>query len=554
MQWVLGLLTGIWSRVDHRLVTYNLAELYERVADAVPEREAVVTRVVRRTYAQLDARANRLAHALAARGVGPGDHVGLQMQNGVEYLETMLAAYKLRAVPVNVNYRYVESELAHLYDDADLVGLVYHRTFAPRIRAALALTPVPGPLLVVDDGGSDVIDGSLGYEEVLAAAEAERDFSGRSGDDLYIAYTGGTTGMPKGVVWRHEDIFFAGMGGGDPTTLVGPISHPDEIVDRVLPTAAVMLLLPPLMHVSAQWGAFSILYGGGTVVLASPGSLDPHEVWSLVGDEQANILTLVGDAMARPLLDAFARDPSRYNVSSLLVFASGGAVLSASTKAQIAALLPNVITIDGFGSTETGVSGSRTRMPGAEVEAGTRFTLDQHSAVLDDQMHPVAPGSGVVGRLARNGRVPVGYYKDLRTSATTFVEVDHVRWALTGDEATVDADGTVVLLGRGSMSINTGGEKVYPEEVEAVVKNHPSVYDAVVVGTPDERWGEQVVVVVAPRPGATVTLDEIRQHCRGALASYKLPRELRVVETVVRGPNGKADYRWARERALTPGG
>ena len=535
-------------------MTYNLAELYERVADAVPEREAVVTRVVRRTYAQLDARANRLAHALAARGVGPGDHVGLQMQNGVEYLETMLAAYKLRAVPVNVNYRYVESELAHLYDDADLVGLVYHRTFAPRIRAALALTPVPGPLLVVDDGGSDVIDGSLGYEEVLAAAAAERDFSGRSGDDLYIAYTGGTTGMPKGVVWRHEDIFFAGMGGGDPTTLEGPISHPDEIVDRVLPTGAVMLLLPPLMHVSAQWGAFSILYGGGTVVLASPGSLDPHQVWSLVGDEQANILTLVGDAMARPLLDAFARDPSRYNVSSLLVFASGGAVLSASTKAQIAALLPNVITIDGFGSTETGVSGSRTRMPGAEVEAGTRFTLDDHSAVLDDHLQPVAPGSGVVGRLARNGRVPVGYYKDPRTSATTFVEVDHVRWALTGDAATVEADGTVVLLGRGSMSINSGGEKVYPEEVEAVVKNHPSVYDAVVVGTPDERWGEQVVVVVAPRPGATVTLDELRKHCRGVLAGYKLPRALRVVETVVRGPNGKADYRWARERALTPGG
>jgi acyl-CoA synthetase (AMP-forming)/AMP-acid ligase II len=254
--------------------------------------------------------------------------------------------------------------------------------------------------------------------------------------------------------------------------------------------------------------------------------------------------------MARPLLDALAEDSSRYNVSSLFVFASGGAVLSTSTKAQIGALLPNVITVDGFGSTETGVSGSRTRMPGAEVEEGTRFTLDDHCAVLADDLRPIAPGSGVVGQLARRGRVPIGYYKDPAKSATTFVQVDGVRWALTGDAATVDNDGTIVLLGRGSMSINSGGEKVYPEEVEAIVKNHPSVYDAVVVGTPHERWGEQVVVVLAPRPGAAVTLDEVREHCRGFLAGYKLPRELCIVDAIVRGPNGKADYRWARERAL----
>jgi len=536
-------------------VSYNLAELFERIADVVPEREAVVTPMVRRTYAQLDARASRLAHALAVRGVGRGDHVGLQLHNGAECLEAMLAAYKLSAVPVNVNYRYVESELADLYDNADLVALVYHRTFAPRIAAALALRPVAGPLLVVDDDSSnDAVKGSLGYADLLAGASAARDFTGRSGDDLYIAYTGGTTGMPKGVVCRHEDIFFAAMGGGDPATLQGPISNPEEIAQRVLPTGMVMLLIPPLMHVSAQWGTFAIFFGGGTVVFASPGSLDSHEVWSLVGEQHANILTIVGDAMARPLLDAFAVDPSRYDVSSLFAFASGGAVLSGSTKAQIAALLPNVITIDGFGSTETGVSGTRARMPGAEVEEGTRFTLDDHSAVLDDDLLPVAPGSGVVGRLARRGRVPLGYYNDPATSATTFVQVNDVRWALTGDAATVDGDGTIVLLGRGSMSINTGGEKVYPEEVEAVVKDHPSVYDAVVVGAPHERWGEQVVAVVAPRPGATVTLDELRVHCRGSVAGYKLPRALCIVDAVVRGPNGKADYQWARERALTARG
>ncbi len=253
-EWVLRPLTGTEGPVDHLAVTYNLAELFERVADAVPEREAVVTPDVRRTYAQLDARANRLAHAFATRGIGPGDHVGLQLHNGAEYVESMLAAYKLRAVPVNVNYRYVDSELAYLYENADLVALVYHRTFAPRIRSALGRAPVAGPLFVVDDGDSEVIDGSLGFEEVLAAASSERDFTGRSGDDLYIAYTGGTTGMPKGVVWRHEDIFFAAMGGGDPTTLEGPISHPDEIVDRVLETGAVMLLLPPLMHVERAMG------------------------------------------------------------------------------------------------------------------------------------------------------------------------------------------------------------------------------------------------------------------------------------------------------------
>jgi acyl-CoA synthetase (AMP-forming)/AMP-acid ligase II len=389
---------------------------------------------------------------------------------------------------------------------------------------------------------------------VLAGASTTRDFTGRSDDDLYIAYTGGTTGMPKGVVWRHEDIFFAAMGGGDPTTMQGPISRPEDIVERVLPTGAVMLLLPPLMHVSAQWGAFAMLYGGSTVVLATPGSLDAHEAWSLVAKEHVNVLTVVGDAMARPLLDAYAVDPVREDVSSLFVFASGGAVLSASTKAQIAELLPGVITVDGFGSTETGVSGTRLRMPGGEAEEGTRFTLDDRSAVLDDRLQPIAPGSGVVGRLARRGHVPLGYYKDPATTATTFVQVDGVRWALTGDEATVDSDGTIVLLGRGSMSINTGGEKVYAEEVEAIVKDHPDVYDAVIVGAPHERWGEQVVAVVAPRAGATVTLDSIREHCRGLLAGYKLPRAVCIVDTVVRGPNGKADYRWARERALASGG
>jgi acyl-CoA synthetase (AMP-forming)/AMP-acid ligase II len=432
------------------------------------------------------------------------------------------------------------------------VALVYHRALAPRIAPVLGRTPKLRALFVVDDGSSVApIEGSSDYEQALGAGMTRRDFGKRSGDDLYLAYTGGTTGRPKGVMWRHEDIFFAAMGGGDPTTAQGPISRPEELPERVLPVGAVMLLLPPLTHVSAQWGAFSILFGGGTVVLAAPGSLDPPEVWRLVEDERVNVLTIVGDAMARPLLDAFAADPNHYDVSSLLVFASGGAVLSPSTKAQIAALLPNVITIDGFGSTETGVIGTRTRLPGSEPEAGPRFTVGDHTAVLGDDMQQVAPGSGAIGCVARRGHIPLAYFKDPNRTAATFVDIDGTRWALTGDAATVEADGTVVFLGRGSVSINTGGEKVYPEEVEVVVKDHPAVYDAIVVGTPHERWGEQVVAVVAPRSGSSVSLDEIRDHCRRSLADYKLPRALCIVDRVERGPNGKGDYKWARERALS---
>jgi acyl-CoA synthetase (AMP-forming)/AMP-acid ligase II len=533
-------------------VTFNLAEMFERVADTVPDREVVVTPSRRLTFAELDARANRLAHHLAAAGVGAGDHVGLQLLNGTEYLEGMLAAFKLRAVPVNVNSRYVEQELAYLYENADLVALLYDGCFASRVDAARESAPMIRHLIAVHpDPGHVGIAGSVDYEAALLASSPVRDFTGRSGDDLYIAYTGGTTGLPKGVLWRHEDVFFAALGGGDPTTLEGPIAEPDQIVERVLPVAASMLLAPPLTHVSAQWGAFSMIYGGSKVVLASPGSFDPDEVLRLVGAESVNVLTLVGDAMARPVLDALAADPDRYDVSSLIVFASGGAVLSASTKAQVAAVLPGVITIDGFGSTETGVTGIRARLPGGEVEQSAKFTVGEHAAVLDDDFRPVAPGSGRVGHLARRGYLPLGYYKDPVKSAATFVEVEGVRWSLTGDAATVEADGTVALLGRGSMSINTGGEKVYPEEVEAVVKDHPAVYDAVVVGAPDQRWGEQVVVVVAPRSGASVDLDELQAHCRQSLAGYKVPRGLVVVEDVVRGPNGKADYAWARERAVS---
>ena len=524
-------------------MSYNLSELFERVADAVPDREAVATPGRRLTYAELDERASRLAHHLQAAGVGAGDHVGLQLLNGTEYLEGMLAAFKLRAVPINVNYRYVERELHHLFDDADLVAVIFSRQFGPRVATVAARLPELHHLVVVEDDSDEPIpDGAVAYEEALAAASPERGFPGRSGDDVFCAYTGGTTGMPKGVLWRHEDIFFAALGGGDPTLDKGPLQDPDDLPGRIPDFPLVQLCAPPLMHVSASWGAFNSFFGGGKVVLLAPGKFDPVEAWEAVGRERVTVVTVVGDAMARPLLDVLGAEPDRFDVSSMFVFASGGALLSPAVKAEIGRLLPNVIIIDSFGSSETGVAGSRSA--GAE-----RFTVDANTAVLDDRMQPVAPGSGAVGRLARRGHVPLGYHKDEAKTKATFVEVDGVRWVLPGDMATVEEDGTVVLLGRGSGSINTGGEKVFPEEVEAVLKGHPAIYDALVVGVPDDRWGERVAAVVQARSGADLTLDDLQAHARGELAGYKVPRDLVLVDEIQRGPNGKPDYGWAKQHA-----
>ena len=537
------------------MATFNLADLFELVADAAQDREAVVTATRRLSYTELDRRANRLAHHLADAGVGPGDHVGLQLVNGTEYLEGMLACFKIRAVPVNVNYRYVEEELARLFDDADLVALVYHRQFSARVAHVAPGLPALRHLVVVDDGtdGPDEA-GGLGYEAALAAARDDRPSgTGRTADDRYIAYTGGTTGMPKGVLWRHEDIFFAAMGGGDPFQLGDFIERPEQIAERLPETGAVSLQTPPLMHVSAQWGAFGTLFGGGKVVFPPPGHFDAATIWRLVEDERVNIMTIVGDAMATPLADAFeaataAGTPP--DVSMLFAIGSGGATLSPSSKARLASLLPAVILIDGYGSTETGIVGTSTAGAGSPADR-LRFTPDDRTTVLEDDGHPVAPGSGVVGHLARRGHMPLGYHKDPAKTAATFVVVDGVRWALPGDMATIDADGAIVLLGRGSTSINTGGEKVYCEEVESVLRGHPAIADAVVVGIPDPKWGERVVAVVRATAGATPAPPEVDAYCHEHLASYKVPRDLVLVDEVVRSPAGKPDYRWAKDVAIT---
>jgi acyl-CoA synthetase (AMP-forming)/AMP-acid ligase II len=532
--------------------TFNLCDLFELVADAIPEHQAMVAGGRRLTYGELDDRANRLAHHLLASGVHAGDHVGLQLLNGTEYVEAMLGAFKIRAVPININYRYVDAELAYLFDDADLIAVVLHRQFSSRVAAVAGDLPRLHTLLVVEDGTEAAAPpGAVGYEDALGGASRERDFAPRSGDDIYCAYTGGTTGLPKGVLWRHEDIFFAAMGGGDPLQAGNFISRPEELVDRLLDPGMVTLATPPLMHVSAHWLAFTSLFSGGQLVVTPQGRFDPETVWNLIDQEKVNVLVIVGDAMARPLADAFQEAP--HDTSTLIVIGSGGAILSPSTKQALSALVPNALIVDGFGASETGTVGSRTSLPGSTAEDELpRFTLNEQTTVLDDLLRPVVPGSDATGRLARRGHIPLGYYKDEAKTASTFVEVDGVRWVLPGDMAKVEEDGTVVLLGRGSGSINTGGEKVYPEEVEAILKGHPAIFDTVVVGVPDERWGERVVAVIELRGDEHPTLDDIQAWCRTRMAGYKVPRQVSVVDKILRSPSGKADYRWARDRAREP--
>jgi acyl-CoA synthetase (AMP-forming)/AMP-acid ligase II len=529
-----------------QILQFNLADLLERVADTVPDHLALVCAQRRLTFAELDARANRLAHVLAARGVGAGDHVALYLYNSTEYLEGMLAAFKLRAVPINVNYRYVEDELAYLLDDADAVAVIFHCEFAPKLGAIRARLPKLQTFIAVADDSAANRAGPVpadDYESALAAASPDRDFAERSPDDLYLLYTGGTTGMPKGVMWRHVDLFFgamAGAGGGG-----APIRIPQEIAERCREPRQRCVPICPFMHGTAHWMAFSTLFMGGTVIIPSEHHLDAIALWQLVAREQANYIVIVGDAFARPLLDALDSPEGRtLDLSCMHVVLSGGAIFSPSLKRAFVDRLPALLVVDGYGASETGGQGQSIVVAGGDVSTAPRFRVGDDSQVLGPDLRPL--GVGIVGRLARRGHIPLGYYKDEAKSAETFPVVDGVRWAVPGDHAVVETDGSITLLGRGSVSINTGGEKVYPEEVESVLKAHADVFDAVVVGVPDDRWGERVVAIVQARPGATPALDLLQQHSRGHLAGYKVPREVVLVDAIERSPSGKPDYRWAR--------
>jgi len=559
------------AMIAPRSMEFNLADLFEAVADTVPDREALVCGPRRLTYSALDERTTRLAHGLAGAvsGLMPGAHVGLFMGNCVEYVEAMLACFKLRAVPININHRYGAEELAYLCRDAEVVALVHDGPRAGVVATAQgSMVRLPA-----------LIELGVGYEALLRASSAERGSGPRSADDHYIVYTGGTTGLPKGVVWCHEDIFFATLGGGNPGG--SPISDPAEIRRTVLtnraqralpflpllppgdpgPDVFTALALGPLDHASGHWPALGTLLGGGRVVLYPDAAMDMARVLGLVESEHVTFLTLVGDTSGRPLALALEAAPARWDTSSVLLLGSGGSILSAEVKERLMAAIPSVLAIvEGVGSSESPAQAVCVTTRGGSVLPTLRFTAKDETRVIADDGTDVAPGSGRVGRLATRGRVPIGYWNDPDRSERTFVSLDGARFALPGDMATVEADGSIKLIGRGSLCINTGGEKVYPEEVEAVLRSHPLVADAVVVGLADERWGERVVAVVAPAVGTLgspeegpLTLEELREHCARFLARYKAPRQLCLVAEVRRSPAGKADYRWAREVAQAGG-
>lgn len=504
------------------MAAFNLADCFETVVDAVPDREALVAGDRRLTYAELDARANRLARWLADQGVGPGDHVGIHAYNCTEWMETFIGCFKLRAASINVNFRYTDDELRYLFADADLKAVVHGPEFSP---------PFDGPMLEIGEA----------YEQAIAAQSPERagPVGERSDDDHYVIYTGGTTGYPKGVIWRHEDAFFAVFGGGN---YAGePVASREELAEKVAAAPGLTYLItPPLMHGAGQWVTFGAGFlQGAKVVLYDGATFDAAYAWDLVERERVQSITIVGDAIGRPLADALAAHPGRWDTSSLLVVGSGGAPLSPSVKGQLGELLPNCFVLDSFGASETGYQG--------RASEGRRFTVGPNCTVLNDAHESVAPGSGEVGMLAQGGRIPLGYYKDEEKTAKTFIHAMGKRWSLPGDMATIEEDGSITLLGRGSQCINSGGEKIYPEEVEDALKSHPAVFDALVAGAPDERWGETVSAVVQLRPGSTATLAELQEHCRQSLAGYKLPRRLYLVDQVSRQPSGKPDYPWARQ-------
>lgn len=545
----------------------NVATATEAIARAHPDRDALVSDRVSWTWAQVADRTRRLASVLHSAGLGhhgapegdarwssPHDHVALYLLNGPEYLEGMLGAWKARCAPFNVNYRYVADELRHLLDDAGVRAVVVHDRFVATLADVLpTLRRPPELVLQVRDGTPrELLDGALDYDAALAAAEPqlpEELVASWSGDDLYLCYTGGTTGLPKGTMWRQADFLVSALGvrrrdGRDYQDL-------DELVADARGTVRA-LPAPPLMHGAAHWNALSCWLAGGTVVIQSVvDRFDPGDVLDTIRRHGATSLLIVGDPMARPLVDHLRAERARgveHELSSLRHLLSGGAVLSPRLKAELLELVPGLTIVDVLGSTESGRQGVSQVRRGDDPAA--TFDRSATAVVLDEDLERrLEPGSEDLGWLAQTGRVPLGYLGDPDKSAATFPVVEGVRHAVPGDRARLLPDGTIELHGRDSVCINTGGEKVFAEEVETAVKAHPAVLDAVVCGRPSQRWGEEVVAIVALRAGASVDDEELRRTAGEHLARYKLPRAVVRVDRVERAPSGKADYRWAREQA-----
>jgi acyl-CoA synthetase (AMP-forming)/AMP-acid ligase II len=505
----------------------NMADLFEHAVDAFPGRTALICGDRQVSYRALEDEANRLAHRLAAQGVGPGAHVGLYARNSVENVATLLAVIKLRAVVININYRYLDRELAYHLRDADLSALVHDQELHAVVDAVL---PAGLPRVVI---GGD-------YDEVLRAQPGARDFGPRSPDDVYIIYTGGTTGQPKGVMWRHEDIWRALAGGIDFVTGERLADEWSQSRAGAGDDGLVRMAPAPLIHGAAMVATLACLFVGDTAVITA--KFDPRVVWDAVQRHGVNVLSVIGDAMARPLMEELAAGD--YDTSSLISLNSTAALFSPAVKDACGKALPNVFISEAIGSTETGFAGIAFVNAGEEHRGGPTVTAGPDVIVIDEAGHPCGPGQA--GKLGRGGHLPLGYLNDPVKTAEMFTEVNGKRYATPGDWARVEEDGTITLLGRGNTCVNTGGEKVYPEEVEGVLKSAPGVFDALVVGVPDDRLGQRVAALVQLRPGAAADEAALRAHVHGQLAGYKVPRTTWFVDVIGRTVSGKADYVWAR--------
>lgn len=516
-------------------MTLNLADLFEGMADRFGTRLALVAGDRSFTFAELDARATRLANAWMQAGIGPGDHIGLYLFNSHEYLECMLAAWKIRARTINVNFRYVAEELRYIFDNARLKGLVYE----PELTEQVERTGWKFDYL---------LERGATFEAALASASPQRAFPERSADDLVIIYTGGTTGMPRGVMWRHEDLFFAALQGGNPGGT--PFRSPEQLLSQVEENGDGMHLFtaPPLIHGSSQLASWIAMMNGGLAVLCPGRTYNIEAMLELCERHVVHSLNLVGDAMVLPLIETLERFPGRWPLRELKVITSAGALLSYSLIVRLEALLPHVGVLNNYGASETGHQGSAFYEQGKPIW----FMDESHTLVVDEHLEPIAPGSGVIGKLARFGHIPLGYFQDPEKTAQTFFTRNGVRYVMPGDLATVAEDGSVVFLGRDSACINTGGEKVFAEEVEEALKHDPQVLDAVVVGVPDARLGSRVEALLILRD-PQAELGEIERACRTRIAGYKVPKKLWGVDSLNRQPSGKPDYPWARARAQALG-
>ena len=541
-------------------VDFNLIQVARTAAAAVPDRECLVHGDRRLTYAEFMTKVDRLARALVARDLGchteraqlrdweaGQDRLALYLHNCTEYLEGMYGSYAARVAPFNVNYRYVAEELRHLLADAGATAIIFHSRFAPTLAAVLPDLPDLRVLLQVpDDSGIELLPTAEWYDDALSSAP-DLPLPEPSPDDLYILYTGGTTGLPKGVLWRQGDIYPAALGGrristGNEYPSLGAIADNARAGGmRVLPSA-------PFMHGAAHWMAMNAVGNGHTVVLPDrTTTFDPADCCRTVERERINLMLIVGDSFGRPLLDELTANSP--DLSSLTLLISGGAALSAPVKNALLERLPTLAIMDGLGSSESGQQATQVTASGASATTGT-FKPGTGMVVLDEDLtRALAPGDPEIGWLAQRGRVPLGYLGDPEKSARTFPTVDGVRHSVPGDRARLTAEGLLELHGRDSVTINTGGEKVFAEEVEAALAHHPAVYDTIVTGRPSERWGQEVVAIVQVREGWQVTPDELLGSCADHIARYKFPKEIVFVDHIRRSPAGKADYRWAREVA-----